>query len=154
MPSFFLMIRRPPRSTLFPYTTLFRSVVNLSASPWNHGKGGVRQTLVTDAARSIGCTVAYVNAVGGNDELIFDGRWLVSDSGGRAQTGMAAFAEELMVVETGAARGAAPTLLSPTFEQPEMADILAALTLGLRDYAHKCGFRTGLVALSGGIDSA
>ena len=57
-------------------------MVNLSASPWNYGKGGVRQTLVTDAARALGCPVAYVNAVGGNDELIFDGRSLVSDPGG------------------------------------------------------------------------
>jgi NAD+ synthase (glutamine-hydrolysing) len=125
-------------------------MVNLSASPWNHGKGGVRQTLVTDAARALGCPVAYVNSVGGNDELIFDGRSLVSDPEGRVQTGLAAFAEELAVAET--ARG--PSALSPTFEQPEMADIQAALTLGLRDYAHKSGFKTALVALSGGIDSA
>jgi NAD+ synthase (glutamine-hydrolysing) len=125
-------------------------MVNLSASPWNHGKSGVRQTLVTDSARALGCPVAYVNAVGGNDELIFDGRSLVSDPEGRVTTGMAAFAEELVVAET----GPGPLALSPTFEQPEMADILAALTLGLRDYAHKVGFRTALVALSGGIDSA
>jgi NAD+ synthase (glutamine-hydrolysing) len=127
-------------------------MVNLSASPWNDGKGGVRQTLVTDAARIIGCPVAYVNAVGGNDELIFDGRSLVSDASGRVVAGLAAFAEDLSVVETHAPR--IPTALAPSFEQPEMADIHAALTLGLRDYAHKCGFRTGLIALSGGIDSA
>jgi NAD+ synthase (glutamine-hydrolysing) len=125
-------------------------MVNLSASPWNHGKSGVRQTLVTDAARALGCPVAYVNAVGGNDELIFDGRSLLSDANGRVLTGMAAFAEELTVAET----NAEATSLSPTFEQPEMADILSALTLGLRDYAHKVGFRTALVSLSGGIDSA
>jgi NAD+ synthase (glutamine-hydrolysing) len=125
-------------------------MVNLSASPWNYGKSLVRQTLVTDAARALGCPVAYVNAVGGNDELIFDGRSLMSDAHGRVMAGMAAFAEELTVADT-ASRS--PTL-SPTFEQPDMADIHAALTLGLRDYAHKSGFRTALVALSGGIDSA
>src|SRR6202451_1992836 len=70
-------------------------MVNLSASPWNHGKSGVRQTLVTDAARALGCPVAYVNAVGGNDELIFDGRSLMSDPSGRVTTGLAAFAQEL-----------------------------------------------------------
>ncbi len=129
-------------------------MVNLSASPWNYGKGGVRQTLVTDAARTIGCPVAYVNAVGGNDELIFDGRSLVSDPAGRITTGMAAFAEDLAVAEIAPAPASAPSVLAPTFEQPDMADIHAALTLGLRDYAHKCGFRTGLIALSGGIDSA
>jgi NAD+ synthase (glutamine-hydrolysing) len=125
-------------------------MVNLSASPWNHGKSLVRQTLVTDAARALACPVAYVNAVGGNDELIFDGRSLVSGADGRVQAGMAAFAEDLAVADTGPAQPA----LHPTFEQPEMADIHAALTLGLRDYAHKSGFRTALVALSGGIDSA
>jgi NAD+ synthase (glutamine-hydrolysing) len=126
-------------------------MVNLSASPWNHGKSGVRQTLVTDAARALGCPVAYVNAVGGNDELIFDGRSLISDPSGRVTTGLAAFAQELAVAETAPAGGDA---LSPTFEQADMADILSALTLGVRDYAHKVGFRTALVALSGGIDSA
>ncbi len=126
-------------------------MVNLSASPWHYGKSGVRQTLVTDAARALGCPVAYVNAVGGNDELIFDGRSVVSDSAGRVLTGMAAFAEDLAVAETGPGAAAA---LSPTFEQPEMADIHSALTLGLRDYAHKVGFKTALIALSGGIDSA
>src|SRR5580698_10937072 len=60
-------------------------MVNLSASPWNYGKSDVRQTLVTDAARALGCPVAYVNAVGGNDELIFDGCSLVSDAAGRVQ---------------------------------------------------------------------
>jgi NAD+ synthase (glutamine-hydrolysing) len=127
-------------------------MVNLSASPWNHGKSGVRQTLVTDAARALGCPVAYVNAVGGNDELIFDGRSLVSDPAGRVSTSLAAFAEERAIAETGLAPASAE--LSPTFEQGDMADILSALTLGLRDYAHKVGFRTALVALSGGIDSA
>ena len=127
-------------------------MVNLSASPWNYGKSGVRQTLVTDAARVLGCPVAYVNAVGGNDELIFDGRSLVSDPAGRVVAGLAAFAEDLATVEVGP--GGAGGALSPTFEQPEMADIHSALVLGLRDYAHKVGFKTALVALSGGIDSA
>jgi NAD+ synthase (glutamine-hydrolysing) len=125
-------------------------MINLSASPWNHGKSGVRQTLVTDAARALGCTVAYVNAVGGNDELIFDGRSLVSDPAGRVTCGMAAFAEELAVADT----SAAAATLAPSFEQPDMADIHSALTLGLRDYAHKVGFKKALIALSGGIDSA
>ena len=126
-------------------------MVNLSASPWNHGKSGVRQTLVTDAARALACPVAYVNAVGGNDELIFDGRSLASDAQGRVVCGMSAFAEDLTLVDVSKA---GPAALAPTFEQNEMADIRAALTLGLRDYAHKSGFRKALIALSGGIDSA
>ena len=130
---------------------------NISASPWHHEKGGVRQTLVTDAAFELDCPVVYVNAVGGNDELVFDGRSLVSDPAGHVFAGLAAFGEELRVVDVSlaAAENASQTpRLSPTFGQAEMADIFAALTLGLRDYAHKSGFQRGLVALSGGIDSA
>ncbi|HVW20323.1 MAG TPA: NAD+ synthase [Opitutaceae bacterium] len=132
-------------------------MLNLSASPWHNEKGSVRQTLVTDAAAALGCPVAYVNAVGGNDELIFDGRSLVSDPSGRVVAGLAAFAEELRVVEVPlrpAARAPEAPALSPSFAQTELADIFGALVLGLRDYGHKSGFRRALVALSGGIDSA
>mgnify|MGYP001554497857 CR=1 FL=1 len=147
-------------------------MVNLSASPWHHDKGHVRQLLVTDAARALHCPVAYVNAIGGNDELIFDGRSLVADTNGKVIAGLAAFAEDLRVVEIPCGRGAPtpqtgtmtgegtrPTstsvaALAPSFEQHEMADIYAALVLGLRDYAGKSGFKRALIALSGGIDSA
>ena len=128
-------------------------MVNLSASPWHNDKGGIRQTLVTDAAARLGCPVAYVNAVGGQDELIFDGRSLVSDASGRVIAGCAAFAEELRIVDLASA-GKSPPILASSFEQTDMADISAALTLGLRDYAHKSGFARGLIAVSGGIDSA
>jgi NAD+ synthase (glutamine-hydrolysing) len=131
-------------------------IVNLSASPWHCNKGSVRHTLVTDAARIAGCPVVYVNAVGGNDELIFDGRSIVADGTGRITAGLSAFAEDVRVVEVtpGRAVGPADSVIAPTFNQPEMADIFAGLTLGLRDYAHKSGFKQALVALSGGIDSA
>jgi NAD+ synthase (glutamine-hydrolysing) len=76
-------------------------MVNLSASPWNHGKGGVRHQLVADTARQLSCPVAYVNAIGGNDELIFDGRSVVCDAQGRVIGGLAAFREQLQVVEVG-----------------------------------------------------
>jgi NAD+ synthase (glutamine-hydrolysing) len=132
-------------------------LINLSASPWHNEKSGVRRTLVTDAGLALACPAVYVNAVGGNDELIFDGRSLVSDASGRVVAGLAAFAEELRVVDIAAgaaADGREPSRLAPSFEQAEMADIFGALTLGLRDYAHKSGFSRALVALSGGIDSA
>jgi NAD+ synthase (glutamine-hydrolysing) len=126
-------------------------MVNLSASPWHHGKSHLRQTLVTDAARALGCPVAYVNAIGGNDELIFDGRSLVADAQGRVCAELAAFSEELRVVDT--ASRPSP-LASPPRADDSPADIFAALVLGLRDYAGKSGFKSALVALSGGIDSA
>lgn len=125
-------------------------MVNLSASPWHHGKGGVRQQLVTDAAKQIGCPVIYVNAVGGNDELIFDGRSLVADANGNVLSGLAAYRESCVVVDTAVSQPA----IDHSFAQEDMQDIYDALVLGLRDYAHKSGFRRGLIALSGGIDSA
>jgi len=132
-------------------------MVNLSASPWHHQKNAVRQTLVTDSAIELKCPVAYVNAIGGNDELIFDGRSLVSDASGQVLAGLEAFAEDFQVI-TVPLRGAAPVLTPPylaaSFAESDMADIFAALTLGLKDYARKSGFTQGLIALSGGIDSA
>jgi NAD+ synthase (glutamine-hydrolysing) len=127
-------------------------MVNLSASPWYASKENVRQTLVGHAAKALGCPVAYVNAVGGNDELIFDGRSLAIDAAGTLLAGLDAFREELRVVDVGNRRGG--PVVSRTFAQGEQPDIFDALVLGVRDYAHKSGFKRGLVALSGGIDSA
>jgi len=132
-------------------------MVNLSASPWHHGKGGVRQALVSDTACLLRCPVVYVNAVGGNDELLFDGRSLATDGQGRVLAGLAAFRDELRVVEVNLAKSAltaAQPLVHPTFEQEDLADIYDALVLGVRDYAHKTGFKKALLGLSGGIDSA
>jgi NAD+ synthase (glutamine-hydrolysing) len=130
-------------------------MINLSASPWEHGKGDVRHTLITDTAKLLGCPVAYCNSVGGNDELIFDGRSLVCDRDGQVVGGLAAFREESRVVST--TRGSATATTSathPTFQQEDLADIYDALVLGVRDYAHKTGFKKALLGLSGGIDSA
>ena len=133
-------------------------LVNLSASPWHSGKGSIRQNLVVgDTARVLHCPVAYVNCVGGNDELIFDGRSLVCDAHGRVVTGLAAFSEELRVVDVPLAGEPAATQsapVHPTFAQDETKDMFDALVLGVRDYARKSGFQRGLIALSGGIDSA
>ncbi len=139
-------------------------LVNLSASPWNAGKGDVRHSLVSDVARTCGCPAVYCNSVGGNDELIFDGRSVACDAQGRVLAGLAAFREELRVVEVGrvvpTSHSAAPThpedspYLHPTFSQEELADIHDALVLGVRDYARKTGFKKALLGLSGGIDSA
>ena len=137
-------------------------VLNLSASPWHHGKSHVREQLVTDSARALRCPLVYCNAIGGNDELIFDGRSLVADATGHVVARLAAFAEKLRVVEVklskvGRGVPAEPSpvsALSVPTPEPTEADIYAALVLGLRDYAQKSGFKRALVALSGGIDSA
>ena len=149
-------------------------MVNLSASPWHNAKDGVRQNLVVPkAARALGCAVVYVNAIGGNDELIFDGRSHVVDAQGHVTAGLAAFAEELRVVEVSLARTSVSSAavsavsaasvfqrstlnpqLAASFAPAELSDIYHALVLGLRDYAQKSGFKRALIALSGGIDSA
>jgi NAD+ synthase (glutamine-hydrolysing) len=134
-------------------------MLNLSASPWHSTKDSVRQNLVVaDSARALGCPVVYVNCVGGNDELIFDGRSLACDAQGRVIGGLAAFAEDMRVVEVkrNAGTGApfdAP-VLHASFAQDYLTDMFEALVLGLRDYAYKSGFKRALIALSGGIDSA
>jgi NAD+ synthase (glutamine-hydrolysing) len=134
-------------------------MVNVSASPWHSSKESLRQNLVVgDAGRALHCPVVYVNCVGGNDELIFDGRSLVCDAQGRAIAGLAAFEEDLRVVEVKRPAGTSSPfetpVLHPKFAQTEMSDMFDALVLGLRDYAHKSGFKRALIALSGGIDSA
>jgi len=132
-------------------------VLNLSASPWHFGKGDLRETLVTNAAKLLGCPVVYCNAVGGNDELIFDGRSVAAAADGRVVAGLAAFQEELRVVTIGAAHLPAAEeegAIAPSYAQADMKDVFDALVLGLRDYAAKSGFKRSLVALSGGIDSA
>ncbi|MGH8020130.1 MAG: NAD+ synthase [Opitutaceae bacterium] len=123
--------------------------VNLSASPWHNGKGSLRRDLISAAAKASQAPLVYCNAIGGNDELIFDGRSLVADASGKLVAGLPAFREELAVVDLHAAPA-----IDPTHDQEEMKDINEALVLGLRDYARKSGFKRALIGLSGGIDSA
>lgn len=125
-------------------------MVNLSASPWHHGKGDVRDGLVTEAATELKCPVVYVNAIGGNDEIIFDGRSLVTTADGQITRRLMAFAVDETVVDV---PGPADPAAGPA-SRDELGDIHDALVLGLRDYAQKSGFARALVALSGGIDSA
>ncbi len=123
--------------------------LNLSASPWHNTKGGVREQLIAQTVAATGAPLVYCNAVGGNDELIFDGRSMVAAADGRLVAGLPAFREACQVVDL-----EAPPAIDPTHRQAEMKDIHEALVLGLRDYAHKSGFRRALLGLSGGIDSA
>jgi NAD+ synthase (glutamine-hydrolysing) len=134
-------------------------ILNLSASPWHLAKNALRRTLVADVAKACACPVAYCNAVGGNDELIFEGRSVVSDAQGQITAGLPAFAEALQVIEVSTSGSPLPApssqlRIDPTYDQPELADIYAALVLGVRDYAQKTGFKKALLGLSGGIDSA
>jgi NAD+ synthase (glutamine-hydrolysing) len=124
-------------------------LLNLSASPWHMGKDSTREEIVGRAARRVKAPVVYVNAVGGNDELIFDGHSMVMTAEGTLHAGLAPFAEDGRVVDL-----AGPARVHPDFHREALADVRDALVLGLRDYVHKSGFHKALVGLSGGIDSA
>ena len=124
-------------------------ILNISASPFHLGKARTRYEMLSKMAGELGRPIVYCNAVGGNDQLIFDGHSLVFDAEGECLAQLPAFEECVRVVETGAGGLA----IEPRFqEEPE--ELYHALTLGLRDYAGKCGFKTVVLGLSGGIDSA
>ncbi|MGE5599811.1 MAG: NAD+ synthase [Bacteroidota bacterium] len=124
-------------------------LVNISASPFHAGKEEVRYRLIAGHARRHRLPFIYVNQVGGNDELVFDGRSFAVDADGEPLAVCPAFREDYRLVETGA-KGT-PGLYRP---QDRVAAIHDALTLGIRDYLRKTGFSGALVGLSGGIDSA
>jgi len=123
-------------------------VVNLTASPWHLGKDEHRRRVFSDAAKRIRRPIVACHLVGGNDDVLFDGRSAAYDAEGRLVARLAAFEEDFAVVEL---PGAPPIAVPPRDE----VDILRrALVMGLRDYAAKTGFRTAVLGLSGGIDSA
>jgi len=124
-------------------------LINLSASPWHHQKRYQRKELLRRVVKKLTCPLLYINAVGGNDELIFDGSSVALSSNGKTIGQAPSFESSCSVIdlESGPAEMKDEDLL-------EMESIHQALVLGLRDYAHKSGFRKGLIGLSGGIDSA
>ena len=124
-------------------------LINISSSPFQVGKEELRFRLFHNHARRFGLPFIYVNQVGGNDELIFDGRSLALDSKGEALVVLPAFREAVTTVDPAAA---GKTGLYQPLE--EIATVHGALVLGIHDYLHKCGFSKALVGLSGGVDSA
>jgi NAD+ synthase (glutamine-hydrolysing) len=131
-------------------------LLNLSASPFGQGKAALRRSLAGRAARRLGVPVVYVNQVGGNDDLVFDGASFVLDPSGVVLLQQAWAAEDLSlweVPETVLA-GGLPPAREPSTEPSAEEQLLRALVLGVGDYARKCGFGGALLGLSGGIDSA
>ena len=124
-------------------------LINISASPFQVGKESLRFHLMQAHAQKAGMPFIYVNQVGGNDELIFDGSSLAFDARGEPLAVLPGFAEAVVAVETG--HEGTPGLFTP----PEpIATVRDALVLGLRDYLRKTGFTQAVVGLSGGVDSA
>jgi len=122
--------------------------INLSSSPFWHGKRAIRRQMLAAIARRDGIPVLMCNQVGGNDSLIFDGSSLAISASGELIAQAASFAEDLVIVDPFASSAAHAT------EDDDTAAAYNALVLGTRDYVRKCGFSKVLVALSGGIDSA
>ncbi len=134
-------------------------ILNLSASPFHAGKGGEREAMLRARTSADAVWVAYCNLVGGQDELVFDGRSVIVEPGGRLVARAPAFAEGMIIADVGrqaaiAAEGRDLPVgsISPSPEGP--AEIYQALVLGLADYTRKNGFTDAVVGLSGGIDSA
>jgi len=123
-------------------------LINISASPFERGKGAVRERLAMEAARRHGRPLALVNQVGGNDELVFDGRSAVIAGDGTVLARAPEFAEALLVVDL----DEPPAAFAASLDEVEA--VRRALVLGIRDYAGKCGLKSAVVGLSGGIDSA
>jgi NAD+ synthase/NAD+ synthase (glutamine-hydrolysing) len=136
-----------------PIETLTRrgaqAILNLSASPFTVGKQLLRESMLSQMAAKYRIPVVIINQVGGNDDLIFDGRSGAYDAAGRLFTRAKGFEEDVTVVDLDASTGS----IAPDDFTPE-AEIWNALVLGVRDYARKTGFRSALLGLSGGVDSA
>jgi NAD+ synthetase len=123
-------------------------ILNLSASPFSLNKPAVRREMVTALARTYRRPICYCNAVGGNDQLVFDGNSIAVNSAGDLIARLPGFQTSEEIVET----DTSPPL--PPAKTDVSADLFAALSLGVGDYLTKCNFKSAVLGLSGGIDSA
>ncbi len=129
-------------------------VVNLSASPFTVEKQALREQMIAHATRQHNCPIVYVNQVGSNDDLIFDGYSVAIDRQGHVVSRSRGFETTVQVIDySSQQQDLLPGTVTPLLETPE-AEIWSALVLGVKDYSRKCGFRQAVVGLSGGIDSA
>ena len=130
-------------------------IINISASPYTMEKRHLRPRMLAATARRWRRPLVYVNQVGGQDDLVFDGASLVFDASGAIVARGAELAEDLVICDVdGPAPAPAPPGGLPAVDASDVQSALAALTLGTRDYARRCGFQQALLGLSGGIDSA
>ena len=141
-----------------PVTELARAgvdvFVNISSSPFTMGKAALRRDMIREHAARHNRPFVYLNQVGGNDELIFDGHSMVFDGGGQVIARALDFAEDLIVVDVPTDGAPATPVALAQVSASREEEAWKALSLGLGDYTRKCGFRSVVVGLSGGIDSA
>jgi NAD+ synthase (glutamine-hydrolysing) len=145
-------------------------IVNISASPFHMGKVGQRRDILSRCATHFNCPVAYCNLVGGQDELVFDGCSMFTDTQGNIVCQAKAFEEDLLIADLDVAPGGESVGFRPVEgvgrprpENPSakpgrradrIGDVYQALVLGTRDYVRKNGFQKVVIGMSGGIDSA
>jgi NAD+ synthetase len=123
-------------------------ILNVSASPFSLRKPAVRREMISGLAGTFQRPIFYCNAVGGNDQLVFDGNSIAVNARGQLLAQLPAFEEASVIVDSESAQ--APEIPSADIVQ----ELYSALRLGLRDYLAKCGFKSAVLGLSGGIDSA
>lgn len=146
-------------------------LVVANASPFARGRRDEREAMLRERALETNCPIAYVNLVGGQDELVFDGQSVVVDADGNVQARASAFREELLVVDIEARPSSSGLVIDSWYarsddltvaiavnhvaEPPsEIEEIYDALVMGTRDYLRKNGFRSAILGVSGGVDSA
>ena len=123
-------------------------ILNLSASPFRLGAPACRLEMIAAQARTYHRPICYCNAVGGNDQLIFDGNSIAVNASGDSIAQLAAFREDEKIVDT-------DSIDAIEFREAKTPEqLFAALSLGLGDYCRKCNFRSAVLGLSGGVDSA
>jgi NAD+ synthase (glutamine-hydrolysing) len=123
-------------------------ILNLSASPFRLGAPACRLEMIAAQARTYHRPICYCNAVGGNDQLIFDGNSIAVNASGDCIAQLAGFREDEKIVDT-------DSIDAIEFREAKMPEqLFAALSLGLGDYCRKCNFRSAVLGLSGGVDSA
>jgi len=124
-------------------------LISINASPYHMGKRVLRREIFITAANRYNIPVIYVNQVGGNDQLVFDGSSFALDASGKVIASATSFSEDLAIVDLNTGQGDHHQNLANECEA-----VYEALVVGTRDYLHKCGFRQVLIGLSGGIDSS
>ncbi len=137
-------------------------IINISASPFTIGKQDVRLKMLTNHAKKYNVPIVFVNQIGGNDDLIFDGNSLAINKKGVIVDRALSFEEDLLMVEFKgpdiSAGGGKPRSVEKGTQsgagEDEIESVYKALVLGTRDYVRKCGFKKAVIGLSGGIDSA
>lgn len=127
-------------------------VLSINASPYNREKPYIRKTLMAAHCQRTGLPLVYLNQIGGQDELIFDGCSKVFDAAGNMTHRLAAFAEQTTLLQFNECE--VVPMMAPAAELPPLAQVYEALVLAVRDYVTKNGFNGAVLGLSGGIDSA